>query len=187
MRHCPQGVHDFLRAYYHMKSADWVPNQPFPLASWTAGELAKLPAYYVMDLDKTMAETVAPDMPSAATIAACSWLPDEALKVYSAEYGRVGFQGGLQWYRCVTDGRFAAELKTFAGRTIDVPSCFVAGSSDWGIHQKPGEFEAMQNRACTDMRGCHLVDGAGHWVQQEQPEAVSHRLLEFVGEAVPAP
>ena len=65
MWHCPQGVHDFLRAYYHFKSADWKANKPFPLAAWSAGELAKLPRYYVMDLDKTMAETVAPEMPSA--------------------------------------------------------------------------------------------------------------------------
>jgi pimeloyl-ACP methyl ester carboxylesterase len=33
------------------------------------------------------------------------------------------------------------------------------------------------------MRGCHLVDGAGHWVQQEQPEAVSRLLLNFLQEA----
>lgn len=43
MRNCPQGVHDFLRAYYHFKSADWKQNKPFPLKSWSAGELAKLP------------------------------------------------------------------------------------------------------------------------------------------------
>ncbi|HEY5292217.1 MAG TPA: alpha/beta fold hydrolase, partial [Burkholderiales bacterium] len=50
------------------------------------------------------------------------------------------------------------------GRTIDVPSCFIAGKSDWGIYQKPGDFEKMQSAACTQMLGCHLVDGAGHWV-----------------------
>lgn len=180
MWHAPQGVHDFLRAYYHMKSADWAENRPYPLTAWTAEELAKLPTYYVMELDRTMATTVAPEVPSAARIAACRWLPDDELRVYSAEYARTGFQGGLQWYRCVTGGRFAAELKTFAGRTIDVPSCFIAGAQDWGIHQKPGEFEAMQARACTAMRGCHLLDGAGHWVQQEQAAEVSRLLIDFV-------
>ena len=50
MWHAPQGVHDFLRAYYHHKSADWKDNKPYPLQSWSAGELAKLPTYYVMDL-----------------------------------------------------------------------------------------------------------------------------------------
>ena len=38
----------------------------------------------------------------------------------------------------------------------------------------------MQTSACTRMLGCHLVEGAGHWVQQEQPEAVSRLLLEFL-------
>ena len=75
MHDCPQGVHAFLRAYFHMKSGDWTENQPFPLQSWTAGELAKLPRYYIMDLDQDMAATVAPEMPSAEAIAACQWLP----------------------------------------------------------------------------------------------------------------
>ena len=44
MLHCPQGVHDFLRAYYHHKSADWKANKPFRLAGWTAAVLAVLPA-----------------------------------------------------------------------------------------------------------------------------------------------
>jgi pimeloyl-ACP methyl ester carboxylesterase len=43
MWHPPQGVHDFLRAYYHMKSADWKQNAPFPLKARTASEWAKLP------------------------------------------------------------------------------------------------------------------------------------------------
>ena len=183
MRDCPQGVHAFLRAYYHYKSADWKPNQPYPLKSWSAGEMAKLPTYYVMDLDKGMAETVTPQMPSAAAIAANRWLPDAELAVYSAEFSRTGFQGGLQWYRCATGAKYAAELQLYSGRTIDVPSCFIAGRSDWGVHQKPGSFEAMQASACTQMLGCHLVEGAGHWVQQEQPQEVSQLLLQFLRQA----
>ena len=60
---CPQGVHAFLRAYYHYKSADWAGNKPYPLRRWSAAELAKLPTYYVMRLDEDMAQTVAPHMP----------------------------------------------------------------------------------------------------------------------------
>ena len=180
MRNAPQGLHAFLRAYYHYKSADWKQNKPSPLRAWVASELAKLPTYYIMELNKGMAETVAPEMPSATDIAACKWLPDEELKVYGAEYGRTGFQGGLQWYRCRTTGRYEAELEVFAGRTIDVPSCFIAGRSDWGIYQKPGDIERMQDTVCTQMLGCHLVDGAGHWVQQEQPREVSKLLIEFL-------
>jgi len=180
MHRAPQGVHDFLRAYYHHKSADWKPNRPAPLLGWTAHELAKLPTYYVMDLNRTMAETVAEEMPAAAAIAANSWLPDHELAFYSAEYARTGFQGGLQWYRCGTSGAFSAELETWAGRTIDVPACFIAGKQDWGTYQRPGVYEAMQQGACTRMLGCHLVEGAGHWVQQEQPAEVNRLLLEFL-------
>jgi pimeloyl-ACP methyl ester carboxylesterase len=183
MRDCPQGIHAFLRAYYHYKSADWQQNRPFPLRSWTADELAKLPTYYVMDLNKGMAETVAPEMPSAAEIAACRWLPEDELRVYSAAFARTGFQGGLQWYRCLTSDRYAAELELFSGRTIDVPSCFIAGACDWGVRQRPGDFERMQEVACTRMLGCHLVDGAGHWVQQERPVEVSDLLLRFLRQA----
>ncbi len=180
MQDCPQGVHAFLRAYFHVKSADWDENHPFPLKSWAADELAKMPTYYIMDLDKTMAETVAAGMPSAAEVAACRWLPESELGVYSAEYARMGFQGGLQWYRCRTDGSSDAELQLFSGRTIDVPSVFIAGKSDWGPFQAPGSLERMQGGACTRMLGCHLIEGAGHWVQQEQPERVVELLLEFL-------
>jgi pimeloyl-ACP methyl ester carboxylesterase len=183
MQRAPQGVHDFLRGYYHHKSADWKANQPCPLQSWTANELAKLPTYYVMDLACTMAETVAVEMPSAAEIAANSWLPDRELSFYSAEYTRTGFQGGLQWYRCGTLGAFTAELQTWSGRSIDVPSCFISGKQDWGTYQRPGVFEAMQASACSRMLGCHLIDGAGHWVQQEQPEQVTRLLLQFLAQA----
>ena len=180
MHRADQGVHDFLRAYYHHKSADWKANQPYPLKGWTAGELAKLPTYYVMDLSKNMAETVAEEMPSAQAIAANQWLPDRELAFYSAEYARTGFQGGLQWYRCNTSGAFTAELQTWSGRSIDVPSCFIAGQQDWGIYQRPGSYEAMQSTACSNMIGCDLIDGAGHWVQQEQPAEVNRLLLQFL-------
>ena len=72
MLHSPGGVHGFLRAYYHHKSADWPANKPHPLKGWTAAELAKLPTYYVMDLDKTMAETVAAEAPTEAEISAAA-------------------------------------------------------------------------------------------------------------------
>ena len=180
MWHCAQGVRAFLRGYFHYKSADWRRNKPFPLKSWTADELAKMPTYYIMDLARNMAETVAAEMPSQAEIAACRWLPDSELRVYSTEYERTGFQGGLQWYRSRTGGKFDAELQLFSGRTIDVPSIFIAGKSDWGTYQRPGNFELMQQSACTRMMGCHLIQGAGHWVQQEQPEHVSELLIGFL-------
>jgi pimeloyl-ACP methyl ester carboxylesterase len=184
MQKAPQGLHDFLRAYYHVKSADWSGNKPHPLKAWSAAELAKLPDYYVMPLGQGMAEAVAPHMPSAAEIAACRWLPDAGLAVYSAEFARTGFQGGLQWYRCGTSGLGARDLRLFAGRAIDVPALFIAGAADWGVHQAPGAFEGL-GRVCSQFCGSHLIDGAGHWVQQEQPEAVADLLLAFLRALAP--
>jgi pimeloyl-ACP methyl ester carboxylesterase len=187
MWHPPEGVEKFLRAYFHMKSADWrLPdgspaNRPHRLAGWIADALAEMPTYYIMDAACGMAETVAPHMPSAEHEAACRWLSPRDLKIYAEEYGRTGFQGGLHWYRCQTSGQFAAEMSLFHGRAIEVPALFIAGEADWGIFQFPGALEAMQEKAFARMQAVHVVPGAGHWVQQEQPEAVVRLVLGFLG------
>jgi pimeloyl-ACP methyl ester carboxylesterase len=182
MLHAPQGLHAFFRAYYHYKSADWRANKPHPLKARTAAEMAQMPTYYVMERDKGMAANVAPFMPSADEIANCKWLTDAEVDVYVTEYARTQFTGALQGYRVRrgADRKSIAEMHTFAGRTIDVPSMYIAGKSDWGTYQAPGAAEKMRTQACTRMLGFHLVDGAGHWVQQEQPEAVSKLLIEFL-------
>jgi pimeloyl-ACP methyl ester carboxylesterase len=176
---CKQGLHDFLRAYYHVKSADWSGNRPFPLNSWTAGELSKLPTYYIMDREADMASTVAPYMPSTEEISRCEWLPDNVLRVSTAEFSKTGFQGALNCYRVITEPRHASSLEIFDGRTIDVPSLFISGASDWGVYQIPHGFAKMRSGACTRLHGCHLIEGAGHWVQQEQPERVVELLRKF--------
>ena len=178
MRRCPQGVHAFLRAYYHMKSADWKENRPYELASWSAPELAKMPTYYIMDLGATMAQTVAPHLPKEAA----AWLTDAELRVYSEAFEQNGFQPALQWYRCRTTGRFNDDLCAHRGKRISVPACFIAGRSDWGPYQRPGDLARMRTQAFADDRGCHFVDGAGHWVQQEQPAGVARLVLGFLAE-----
>jgi pimeloyl-ACP methyl ester carboxylesterase len=183
MRDSPQGIHAFLRAYFHVKSADWRQNVPFPLESWAADELAKMPKYYIMDFGKNMAETVAEEAPRDAEAAHSGWLPDDQLRVYSEEFTRTSFRGGLKWYRNAIDADGVAQLQAFAGRSIDVPCCFIAGKSDWGTYQSPGALQAMESSACSQFRGVHLVEGAGHWVQQEQPAAVSDLLISFLNSA----
>ena len=82
---------------------------------------------------------------------------------------------------CINGSVSHARQKRISGRTIDVPSCFIAGKSDWGIYQRPGSaMIKMQKDVLTNMLGCHLVDGAGHWVQQERPEKVSALLVDFL-------
>ncbi len=176
MREAPAGIHAFLRAYAHQKSADWPDNRPFPLTAWTAEELAKLPTYYVMDYHETMAATVAHHAPDREA----PWLTDTELTVYAEEFGRTGFQGGLNWYRVMLDPGHLDELRLYAGAAVQVPSAFIAGAADWGVHQAPGAFERMQTTACADMRAVHLVEGAGHWVQQERPDATAGLIRQFL-------
>ena len=97
----------------------------------------------------------------------------------TAVYARTGFQGGLQSYRVGRVPRLSAELQLFAGRTIDVPSLFLSGKSDWGVYQRAGSLDGMK-RACTKFEGVELLDGAGHWVQQEQAALVAARLIRFL-------
>jgi pimeloyl-ACP methyl ester carboxylesterase len=175
----PGGLPAFIRAYYHHKSGDWAGNDVHPLAGWTATELAKLPTYYVMDLHETMPQTVAHEMPTPAQVAACTWLTEAELSVYAMEYGRTGFQGGLNWYRTRFTGT-NAEIEAFAGKRIEVPACFIGGARDWGVQQAPGALARMEREATADWRGTHLVPGAGHWVQQERPGQTVALLLDFL-------
>ncbi|MBO1358915.1 alpha/beta hydrolase [Acetobacter sacchari] len=180
--HPPQGLHGFLRAFFYVKSADWPGNKPYPLKGRTAADLAQMPTYYVMELRKTMPETVAPFEPSAAEVQACKWLTEPELGVYTDEYDRTGFQGALQAYRVVSDPGLNAELRLFSGKTIDVPSLFIGGRSDWGTYAAPDALDLMRTKATTKIGEIELIDGAGHWIQQEQPARLGMLLLAFAKE-----
>ncbi|KAG6907996.1 hypothetical protein DXG01_006531 [Tephrocybe rancida] len=178
----PQGLHAFLRAYYHAKSGDWHNNVPRPLGALSAAALAQLPLYYVMNLKETMSETVARDAPSTDEAANNAWLTEAELGVYAAVYAETGFQGGLNRYRCATDARWSEDLRVFRGKRIEVPAMFLSGKSDWGVYQVPGAVDTMRRETCAKMReeDFVLVEGAGHWVQQEAPGEVVKHLLRFL-------
>jgi pimeloyl-ACP methyl ester carboxylesterase len=182
MWHPPQGLHTFLRTFFYVKSGDWPGNKPHPLKARTATEFAQMPTYYVMDLGKTMPETVAPFQPSAAEVMACKWLTEPELDVYTEEYGRTGFQGALQTYRVYSDPDLNAELRLFSGRTIDVPLLFVGGTNDWATYSAPGALDLMKTKATTKLSAIEMIDGAGHWIQQEHPVRLGELLLNFMKE-----
>lgn len=185
MRYAQQGITDFLRAYYHYKSADWAGNQPYRLKGWDADELVKMPTYYIMAGDNGMANTVAPYLPSQEECEACIWLTVAELQYYARSFERTGFQGGLQWYRCSFDLDSLEALSRFHGKQITVPSGFIAGAQDWGTFQVPGALEAMQNNVCSDMKLSELIEGAGHWVQQEKPIETFNAIRNFLNQIGP--
>ncbi|KAF4634672.1 hypothetical protein G7Y89_g3436 [Cudoniella acicularis] len=176
-------LHQFLRGYFHLKSADWAGNDPKPLKAWEASELQKLPFYYVMPLHSSMRQAVQLGMAgenlSSVTKKGSRWLADEDLSVYAGEFGRNGFQGALNWYRVSTDPKNMIDVELFAGRKIEVPALFISGSKDWGMYQEPGVVEKL-SEVCSKFRGVEVIQDAGHWVQQEQPEKVVQILEKFL-------
>ena len=111
-----------------------------------------------------------------------AWLTEEDFEVYASTFERTGFRGGLNWYR--NFDRNWELLAAFADRRITVPALFIGGLRDAVVTgpELAGESPAVQmlGSFCDDLRGKVLIEGAGHWNQQEAPEATNAALLEFL-------
>ncbi|KAI0874024.1 Alpha/Beta hydrolase protein [Hypoxylon argillaceum] len=182
----PQGLEKFLRGYFHLKSADWAKNDPHPLPEWSAEAIAVMPEYYIMRKDESMPEAVLHNMDGEDYSKTEQWLPADELQVYCDEWKRTGFQGGLNWYRAqtATTAQSARDMLLYAGRVIEVPCAYIGGKQDWANYQQPGAIEGYRGAKTVKpgcFRGVTLVEGAGHWVQQEQPGAVVDAILSFFG------
>lgn len=103
------------------------------------------------------------------------WLSQAELDHYIAEFTRTGFTGGLNWYR--NFDRNWALTERLTGANVVVPSLFIAGAADpvLGFTDHAGSLKYR-----TDNRGDLLLEGAGHWIQQERPDEVNAALLEFL-------
>lgn len=108
-----------------------------------------------------------------------SWLSADDLAYYVTEFSRTGFRGGLNWYRNIT--RSWELLAPWRGVVIRQPSMFIAGARD-DILKFPSSPSQIANFTHTlpQLRGCHIVDGAGHWIQRERPEIVNDLLVTFL-------
>ena len=107
------------------------------------------------------------------------WLTPADLDYYVHEFQQSGFRGPLNRYR--TSALDFAQQATVADQRIEQPAAFIAGSLDPVLRFLPGVdlIEVMRGRMC-DLRFLRLVDGAGHWVQQERPAEVNAALLQFL-------
>jgi pimeloyl-ACP methyl ester carboxylesterase len=108
-----------------------------------------------------------------------AFLPDDELDRIVATFERTGLTGAFNRYRAAAiDVLDEADL---IGATVDRPSCFIGGSRDAVRRMIPGaDMYADAGAACTDFRGTTIVEGAGHWVQQEDPAATSAALDAFL-------
>jgi pimeloyl-ACP methyl ester carboxylesterase len=106
-----------------------------------------------------------------------AWLSEQELEVYVEAFQRTGFTGGLNWYRNI-DRNW--ELTAWVSeRKVRAPALFLTGELDPVRTFMPAE--AMREWV-TDLRAEIVVPGAGHWVQQQEPQAVNTALLKFLAE-----
>jgi pimeloyl-ACP methyl ester carboxylesterase len=107
------------------------------------------------------------------------WLTPADLDYYVGEFQQSGFRGPLNRYR--TSKLDFAQQAAVADQRIEQPAAFIAGSRDPVLRFVPGVdlIELMRDRT-SDLRLVKLVEGAGHWVQQERPAEVNSALLEFL-------
>ncbi|MDQ1396214.1 MAG: hypothetical protein QOG64_1473 [Acidimicrobiaceae bacterium] len=103
------------------------------------------------------------------------WLTQEELDHYVTAFSATGFTGGINWYRNFDRNWNLTEH--LDGAKVEVPSLFIGGSLDPVRFMSPPE---VMDGWLTDHRGTVLIDGAGHWVQQEKPDEVNRALLRFV-------
>ncbi len=107
-----------------------------------------------------------------------SWLTEEDLDYYVAQYQQSGFRGPLNWYRNID--RNLELTPQLEGAKIEQPSFFIAGSKDIVLSYGGGSWVAEMDRWLSDLRGKVIVEGAGHWVQAEKPAPVNEALLGFL-------
>ncbi|MGE0422971.1 MAG: alpha/beta fold hydrolase [Reyranellaceae bacterium] len=107
------------------------------------------------------------------------WMSEADLDYYTAEFTRAGFRGGLNWYRNLT--RTWSLAGPWRGQPITVPALFIAGSRD-GVLRFPAAQSQLDAfpRTLPKLRGKHILEDAGHWIQQERAETVNALLVDFL-------
>jgi pimeloyl-ACP methyl ester carboxylesterase len=103
------------------------------------------------------------------------WISQDEFDHYVAEFTRTGFTGPLNWYRCF-DRNWELTATTPAA-TISVPSLFIGGGSDPTLLYTPRD--RVRDLVSGDYREV-MIEGAGHWLQQERPDEVNETLLDFL-------
>ena len=121
--------------------------------------------------DAFLHRLVEPDMP-------LPWLSDEDVSYYAAQFEHSGFRGPLSRYR--NHERDHAFLTSLDESRIHQPSLFIGGTRDLVLKMFSGDPVELMRNSLTDLRGAHLLQGCGHWTQQERPDEVNRILLDWL-------
>jgi pimeloyl-ACP methyl ester carboxylesterase len=106
-----------------------------------------------------------------------AWMREADLDVYAGEFERTGLTGALNRYRNMD--RDWEDLAAWDGAGLTQPSIFVAGAQDMTLSWMGGALEAFPH-TLPGLAGSHVLDGAGHWIQQERPDEVNALLLAWL-------
>ncbi|MFF8282910.1 alpha/beta fold hydrolase [Streptomyces albus] len=107
-----------------------------------------------------------------------AWLAEADLDVYAGEFERTGLTGALNRYRNMD--RDWEDLARFAGEPLTVPSFFAGGTRDASTTWLSDAIDAYPT-TLPALHGSHLLEGCGHWIQQERPEEINRLLTEWLG------
>ena len=126
--------------------------------------------------DKPLGATFVEGLPDPEPVA---WLTEDDLDFYEAEFTASGFRGPLNRYR-----NHEADyewLQNWAGKRIEQPALFIGGTRDpatflFGAIEDP---VALVKMFAPRAEG-HILDGVGHWTQQERPDEVNAVLINWL-------
>ena len=107
------------------------------------------------------------------------WLDPDDLEAFVKAFKVSGFRGGLNYYRNL-DRNWALQ-GAFDGLVVQVPALYLIGERDTGLAM-PGMREIIRAMPTLvpDLRGSHVIAGAGHWLQQEAPGQVNDAVIEYL-------
>lgn len=113
------------------------------------------------------------------------WLTEVDIDVFASAFRKNGLRGPFNWYRNI-DGNWLL-LAPFQGAQVMPPALFIAGTRDAVIASPMGRG-ALENLGATvpNLRDKVLIEGGGHWIQQERPIEVNAALLKFLAADYPA-
>ncbi|MFF5726783.1 alpha/beta fold hydrolase [[Kitasatospora] papulosa] len=106
-----------------------------------------------------------------------AWLSKDELDFYAAEFERTGLTGALNRYRNMD--RDWEDLAPHRGAPIEQPSLFVGGTLDASTTWMADAVEAYP-RTLPGLSASHLLEGCGHWIQQERPDEVNRLLTDWL-------
>ncbi len=107
-----------------------------------------------------------------------AWLSEADLDVFTAEFERAGFRGGLNWYRNID--RNWELMAAFNGKKVTPPSLFITGDRDLVVAMAgPGFIDRLRESA-PNLRDAVMLPGVGHWTQQEAPAPVNEAMVAFL-------